>query len=467
MSDQKTELIQTISDGGIAAKHVLLQDQHALVGPSTANEHNTIKAGIIPIACWRVENFRFAFDSSLPSPEIAKELKLLQELVKDRPPTSKLEGRPGHPLSVFGHADPTGDDEYNKQLSGRRATAIYALLTRDTNLWEKLFGQPFGSDKWGTKALEVMLDTVSPAPQGQTNHEQALQHERNVGKRKELFLRYMETLCGPELKLEKRDFLARGEDVGGKGDFQGCSEFNPVLIFSQEEHRRFEQDKDHTARNAANAPNRRVMVLIFRKGSRVTPSKWPCPRVVERTAACKKRFWSDGEKRRNTRLPSERREFHKGNETFACRFYERLSNKSPCERVVEMVPLRIRLIDVFHEPIKNTKYILDVENFRFENQTNDDGALMELVPSIAKTGTLKIGAWTVTLEIVKLGEADEPRGARLRFENLGLAAVGGGDTVRSVADTTKEGQEVDQLLRRAILRFQSMVDLNPDGTLNK
>src|SRR5688500_8009527 len=135
MSDQPTEAARAVTDGGIASKHRLLQDQIALVGPATAKEHNTIKAGIIPIACWRIEDFRFAFDSSVVAPEITKELELLVQLVKGHPPTSKSEGKAGHPLSVFGHADPTGNDDYNKQLSGRRATAIYALLTRNTNLW--------------------------------------------------------------------------------------------------------------------------------------------------------------------------------------------------------------------------------------------------------------------------------------------------------------------------------------------
>ena len=30
-------------------------------------------------------------------------------------------------------------------------------------------------------------------------------------------------------------FLGKGTMRGGKGDFQGCSEFNPVLIFSQKD----------------------------------------------------------------------------------------------------------------------------------------------------------------------------------------------------------------------------------------
>lgn len=345
MSDPETELTQLISEGGIAAKHPPAPEVTALVGSATESEHNTVRAGIIPVACWRLEDVRFEFDSSFVVPGIELELKNLAQLVKDHPTTSKSEGRPGFPLSVFGHADPIGDDDYNKQLSGRRAMAIYALLTRDTNLWEKLFSQPIGNDKWGRKSLETMLDKVSPAPAGESNKEQAIQHEHNAGKRKALFAKYMEELCGPELKLKKIDFLGHGDDAGGKGDFQGCSEFNPVLIFSQKDQTKFEQDKDKTERNAENESNRRVMVLIFRKGSRVNPPKWPCPRANESAAGCRKRFWSDGEKRRGTRLSDQPRKFEETADTFACRFYHRLTSDSPCERLFGV--LQIRLYDGF------------------------------------------------------------------------------------------------------------------------
>jgi tetratricopeptide (TPR) repeat protein len=43
------------------------------------------------------------------------------------------------PLSIFGHADPVGDDDYNKKLSGRRAAAIYALIARRPDIWEDIF----------------------------------------------------------------------------------------------------------------------------------------------------------------------------------------------------------------------------------------------------------------------------------------------------------------------------------------
>jgi len=347
MSDPESEFTQLVSDGGVAAKHPPTPELKALVGPATGSEQNAVRAAIIPVACWRLEDVRFEFDSSFVVPGIESELRNLAKLVKDHPPSSKSDGKPGFPLSVFGHADPVSNDDYNKQLSGRRAIAIYALLTRDTNLWEKLFSQPLGNDKWGRKSLETMLDEVSPAPPGQTNQEQAIQHEHNAGKRKELFKKYMDQLCGPELKLKKEDFLGHGDDAGGKGDFQGCSEFNPVLIFSQKDQTRFERDEDKTERNTENASNRRVMVLIFRKGSRVDPLKWPCPRANESVAGCRKRFWSDGEKRRSTRLADQPRKFEETEDTFACRFYQRLISDSPCERLFGV--LQIRLYDGFGE----------------------------------------------------------------------------------------------------------------------
>jgi hypothetical protein len=356
MSDRLSELTRFTSEGGIAATHPPVLDITALVGSSTGNEHNVVRAAIIPVACWRLEDVRFEFDSSVVVPEIELELKSLAQLVKDHPPASKSAGKPGFPLSVFGHADPVGNDDYNKQLSGRRAIAIYALLTRDTNMWERLFSEPLGNDKWGRKSLEIMLDRIAPAPGGESNQQKAIQHERSAGLRRVLFGQYMEALCGSELKLKKDDFLGHGDDAGGKGDFQGCSEFNPVLIFSQKDQTAFEQDQDKTARNDANASNRRVMVLIFRKGSRVSPSKWPCPRANEGVAGCKNRFWSDAEQRRSRRLGDKPRKFEETLDTFACRFYHRLVSQSPCERLVGV--LRIRLYDGFGQFISGAPFTL-------------------------------------------------------------------------------------------------------------
>ena len=161
----------------------------------------------------------------------------------------------------------------------------------------------------------------------------------------ELIQAYLKKLCPPALTLSKTDFLARGTDAAGRGDMQGCGEFNPILLFSQQKQSDFDKaargDKNDpqvqrilAQRNADNSPNRRVVVLFFRRSSLVDPVKWPCPSVADGIAGCKKRFWSDGEKRRSTHPSGTDRNFVDAQDTFACRFYQRIAaTKSPCEEI--------------------------------------------------------------------------------------------------------------------------------------
>ena len=324
----------TRTRGGVTGPHLIPELQPIFAAPATGPELNTVTAALIPVACFRVDDIRFEFDSSVVTPGIKTELDELRRLIGEHPSA---------PLSVFGHADPVGNDEYNKLLAGRRATAIYGMLVRDTDLWEDLFGHPQGNDKWGRSALDMMAATVD-AGKGQADA-RAAAAEKSAGARQGLFLEYMDALCGPGLKLDKKkDFLAQGADARGKGDFQGCGEFNPVLLFSQKEQQRFEAAKDKSERNTANAPNRRVMVLLFRKGSKVTASKWPCPTVKEGTAGCRKRFWSDGETRRSRRLPDAERRFPDTQDTFACRFYHRLTTSSPCEDIPDPLAAKLEFV---------------------------------------------------------------------------------------------------------------------------
>jgi hypothetical protein len=147
----------------------------------------------------------------------------------------------------------------------------------------------------------------------------------------------MERVRPPGFVLAAADFLGGGADAGGKADFQGCSEFNPVLIFSQPEQQEFAREENHSRRNAENAPNRRVVIFLFRPGTEVDLSKWPCPRASEGTAGCVKRLHTDAAQRQ---APGPtRREYAKGEATFSCRFYDRLSQRSPCERPSEFSSL--------------------------------------------------------------------------------------------------------------------------------
>jgi hypothetical protein len=330
--DQGT--IHGTSEGGIAGKHATGGAPELRVGATTADQFNTITLRLVPIACFRVDDIRFAFGSSFVTSDpdndkndIRTELQLLVDL---------LEANPQSPLCVFGHADPVGDDNSNKQLSGRRATVIYALLisTTDPDSAVKLWQDVAKTEKWGAGERQQM-QTLTGLPDGTSDTD--------------LFKAYMQKLAPATLKIAKKDFLAQGKDPKGKGDYQGCSEFNPQLIFSKEKNDAFEKDADKTARNDANSINRRVIVLLFQKGSKVEPANWPCPRATEGVGGCRARFFSDGDTRRSRRLPKDDRKFDDKQDTFACRFYQKLLTDSPCETAMTLV--KIRLFDAQARPL--------------------------------------------------------------------------------------------------------------------
>jgi hypothetical protein len=332
MSDT-SELFVAVTEGGIGAGHQAPPPLRVLAGPATDAQSNLIRIGLFAVACWRIGDVRFHFDSSFVVPEARTEFQALARLIKDRTDTrSASDGKPRPPpLSIFGHADPTGSDLYNKALSGRRAAAIYAVLTRKTEIWEDLFSnsgkfaQPAVGDQWNPEAIRAMRAALDLPIDGKTTRTE----------RQALFSAYMDFLCIDEQQKPfqvdpKEGFLGSQADSLGKGDYQGCSEFNPILLFSRVDKQKFDQQKDHTERDAANAPNRRVVVLLFRPGSRITPNLWPCPRASESAAGCRKRFFSDGDKRRSNE--GQQREFKDKEDTFACRFYQRLATRCPCER---------------------------------------------------------------------------------------------------------------------------------------
>lgn len=340
MADNDSGSVHGSTDGGVAGQHNAAETPRLVVGATTTDQLNTIILRLAPVACFKVEDIRFAFDSSFllsdPTDEkkdIRAELKLLADL--------RL-ANPESPLSVFGHADPVGEDPYNKQLSGRRATVVYALLIFNSEpdaavkLWQDIAQQ----EHWGDNQNRAMQDfTGLPAGTGAAT----------------LIKAYMQKLSPPELKITKKDFVAQGTDPKGKGDYQGCSEFNPLLIFSEKRQQEFDSDRDKTARNDANATNRRVMVLLFQKGTKVEPSKWPCPRASEGPGVCYTRFWAQGpgsesgDRRRKRRDRDQDRKFEDNKDTFACRFYQRLTDKSPCEGALTLV--KIRLFDPQARPL--------------------------------------------------------------------------------------------------------------------
>src|SRR5438552_3959649 len=143
MSESSGE-IHSVSEGGVAAQHIVLPFPEVLVAPAhSEKQRNTIKPSLAPFACWRADDMRFEFESSFVRPEIQEDIGALNQLI-DAHTLAEEDGGAEHkpPLTVFGHADPTGKDDFNKALSGRRAQAIYGLLVRKVALWEDLYSNP-------------------------------------------------------------------------------------------------------------------------------------------------------------------------------------------------------------------------------------------------------------------------------------------------------------------------------------
>jgi hypothetical protein len=385
---------------------------------------NTIRQGLTPVAGFAITAPGFDYDSSMLVPETRAEFVKLSSLLKQFP---------NHPVALFGHADPVGTDVYNKELAGRRALSVYALLTHQPDLWEHLWktsskakgdhwtqrhllmilgeffspatGKPYFSGK-PTDAVTKETDAAIRAFQG----DHALTADADAGPktRAKLFELYMELLTEgvdtaaaeggqvAKISLTKEQFLGKGEDPNGKADYQSCSEFNPAVVLSKKDVKAL-SDED---RNHENAGNRRVTLYIFEQGTEIDLGKWPCPTIKEGPDKCKKRFWSDGEERRSA--SEERRTFDGTQNTFACRFYQRIAGDSPCERPTS-ITFSVQLIFDLpseEEPAAQTFTLASTDDVYHQtleasaiNRLNEKSAVLEF------TGIRRGKSYTLTYDL--------------------------------------------------------------------
>jgi outer membrane protein OmpA-like peptidoglycan-associated protein len=312
-------------EGQVSAHPPLPAASTAFVAPTLADQVNTIGLDIDPVACLSLNDILFEFDSSFVTADAQKIFRHLPAL---RARNASLTGQPPL-LSVFGHADPVGDPAYNKTLSGRRARAVYGVLTGDAAIWQGLLKAPFGGDDWSAKPLARRMSAALGESPGRSAAA--------------LIPDYL-ALLNPD-PVPKSDFLGRGADPGGKADVQGCGEFNPLIILSTQDAKTLTPAQ----RNAANTPDRRVVVFLFNPLRPVNPALWPCPRATEGVAGCRKRFFPDsairlaaGGQRREHKLPQPgQTDPTVAGDTFACRFYQRIAGPSPCEKLLRSYQLRL------------------------------------------------------------------------------------------------------------------------------
>lgn len=447
MSNADENLIQSITEDGIAAVHPRVAPLPMFVAPTTADQYNTLRLRLAPIACWSVGDARFEFGSSFIRPEVADDVRSLATLIDSL--KNKLGGRPL--ASIFGHADPVGQQTFNKSLSGRRAAAVYALLTRRDDIWEDIFSNtgkftsPLEDDQWGSSVIEIILvdlgytnatqQTEEAVEKFQGEHGLVVDGDAGPLTREKLFRAYMEKHCrtkdGSVFQLNANDFLARGEDPSGKGDYQGCSEFNPLVIFSQKDASIFSRAEMKGERDAANQPNRRVLVYLFHPTAYSPPALWPCPRAKEDITGCQKRLWSDADQRLANAC--EQREYQDSNDTFACRFYHRLAERSPCEQN-SIKGFAVYLLDPRRERLPGAEWRVSSGKHVLAEGTASEEALAIVslveVPEIVKlewrgAGHPEAAPFPYSRELFPLaGAAQTADNLRLMLTNVGYDQYG-------------------------------------------
>jgi hypothetical protein len=329
------------------------------------------------------------------------------------------------PIALFGHADPEGKPGYNKWLSERRAEAVYAVLIRDVDAWERLYssqaarGEAIG-DVWGDTSIEIALNALGHTYDEAASEKlsdaikrfQTAQGDPNPsGKndaklRKDLFFQYMQHICrtkdGLSYALSKKDFLGEG---GEHGPFQGCSEFNLQLILAGDESKMYDKDKEFgkQLRHLANEDNRRVVAFLFEQGTKIDPKLWPCPRAKDPARylqGCIDHLWSDQKDRLNKQYQLRRRRFGKQvrNEsdrmshpemTFGCRFYHGIAQRSPCERDLQVWAIQL-LMDGPKEEGKDGRRLVPAPGVRFVAVLGDTARAAVVRGRTSKQGVLGI-----------------------------------------------------------------------------
>ena len=105
--------------------------------------------------CHEIPGAHFEFGRSFVCSDA---LDLLAEIA------ASLTSDAGRKALIFGHTDLAGAEALNKELSERRAKALYALLVQDAATWEELYsGSADGRnwrEKWDTEEIQHMLNAL-------------------------------------------------------------------------------------------------------------------------------------------------------------------------------------------------------------------------------------------------------------------------------------------------------------------
>jgi N-acetylmuramoyl-L-alanine amidase len=91
-------------------------------------------------------------------------------------------------------------------------------------------------------------------------------------------------------------------------------------------------------------------------------------------------------------------------------------------RAGTMTRFRLRLYDEDGQPRRNERYVLEVGRHRYENESNADGEVDEMIPCTASMATVTLVETeeVYELQLGHLDPADTVTGAQARMNNLGF-----------------------------------------------
>lgn len=247
---------------------------------------------------------------------------------------------------IFGHTDKAGPEQLNKDLSERRAKAIYALFTQDDAAWEELWmGSKDTKDwkeKWGPYEAKHMLNTLGVRDRDDhvlvendlldQAYGQALKRFQRgdfpdrpdeqaplpeTGKldkdtRKALFLAYAKLVSRKPVDKDKLSKV-------GSAPYMGCGLFNPLSV------------------SVKDAESRRTVVFVYDVAAE--PQKLPCK--LHDMGPCKGNCG-----------PAPTKPDPDGKPPYRCAIYKKVAASCPCNGGA----------DLSHDLVVRLPYSLDVVN---------------------------------------------------------------------------------------------------------
>ncbi len=404
----------TAGDGVIAARQQFKENFKNPVQSSAVKKTTNVYQQVLhPIACWKIDDIYFDFDKSFIKQKAVLAFSKLKELNDQLTREFRSVYKETPQFSLFGHADPVGQPDYNKILSENRAIAVYGVITNNPEKWKEIFKKKDDIIYLQKRLNGTKLSEKESFYDGPINGIMDTKTENAVRS-------YMEYLFPKEAKFSDENFLGKG-----KYAYQGCSEYNPVLMFSYQEDRELNKPKNKKERDRQNQINRRVTGFFFRPGLKNLDEFWPC-KFAPDIQSCytqllepKKLRLSFQDENRREHGVTNVKEHGPDKDTFVCKFYSQVASDSKCETYKLFLPeIRLHFERTKYEFLINFKeYKLTIPYIEVGEKKHEERDILEWVDERGHKHTIvKDSFWQNTdLERLEMDKGERVFGESENF----------------------------------------------------